>query len=187
MEDVVAVADVGDDEPVEAPEVLAQRQQVGERLAGMLVVRQRIDDRDRGLGGKLLHDRVRERPDDDPVDPAVEVARDVRDALADAEADVARRKVDRVAAELAHAGLERHPRPQARLLEQHRQRLARQRRPLVPPQPPVLVLQRRGPLEDELDLVARQVRDRQEIPPAKPRGSIVAVTRRSSRITPRGQ
>ena len=36
MEDVVAVADEGEDEPVEAAEPLAQGQQVGERLAGVL-------------------------------------------------------------------------------------------------------------------------------------------------------
>ena len=39
-------------------------------------------------------------------------------------------EVDRVTAELEHADLERHPRPQRRLLEYHRQRLALQQLPL---------------------------------------------------------
>ena len=34
--DVVAVAHIGDDEALEPPEALLQRQQVGERLAGMV-------------------------------------------------------------------------------------------------------------------------------------------------------
>ena len=53
------------------------------------------------------------------VDPALEVARDVGDRLASAERDV-RLQRDDVAAELAHGDLERRPRAQRRLVEQHR-------------------------------------------------------------------
>ncbi len=44
--DVVAVADVRDPQPFEPAEVLAQRQQVGERLARVRAVGEQVDDRD---------------------------------------------------------------------------------------------------------------------------------------------
>ena len=74
-----------------------------------------------GLGGELDDDLVRTRPRHDRVDEALEVAGDVADGLAGAH-DGVLGQVDRVPAELGHAGLERHPRPQAGLLEEHRQR-----------------------------------------------------------------
>ena len=98
----------------------------------MLAQAQAVDDRDLGLCGELLHHLVRSRPHDDPVDEPLEVARDVADALARAEDDVVG-QVDRVPTELDHPGLERHPRAQARLLEEHRERPARQRPIGVPP------------------------------------------------------
>ena len=87
----------------------------------MLAEGQPVDDRDVGLGRQLERDLVRSRPDDDAVDEPLEVPGDVPNALTRTEHDVVG-EVDRVPAELDHPGLERHPRPQARLLEQHRQR-----------------------------------------------------------------
>ena len=99
---------------------LAQRQAVGQRLARVLVVGQRVDHvQPRRRGGELLEQPLRERPDDDRVDPALEVARDVGDRLAAAERGV-RLQRDHVAAELADGDLERRARAQRRLLEQHR-------------------------------------------------------------------
>ena len=80
-----------------------------------------------GLRRELDDDLVRTGPDHDRVDEPLEVAGDVADALAGAEDDVVG-QVDRVPAELGHAGLERDARPQARLLEEHRERPAGQRR-----------------------------------------------------------
>ena len=137
--DVVAVADERDDEAVEAPEPLAHREDVGQRLAGVLAERQPVDDRDAGLRGQLERDLVRSRPHDDAVDEPLEVARHVAHALARPEHDVVG-QVDRVTAELDHPGLERHPRPQARLLEQHRQRPPDERRRGMPARLPELAL-----------------------------------------------
>ena len=53
--------------------------------------------------------------------------RDVLGGLALAELDVLGPEVDRVPAQLRHAGLERHPGAQRGLLEDHRQRAARER------------------------------------------------------------
>ena len=60
----------------------------------------------------------------DEVDPAVEIPRDVGYRFALAELEVGRSQIDRVSAELNHPDLERDASAQARLLEDHRQRLA---------------------------------------------------------------
>ena len=162
--DVVAVADEGDDEAIQPPESLANREHVGERLAWMLAQRQAVDDRDAGLAGQLSRDFVRAGPDDDAVDEPLEVPSHVPHALAGAEHDVMG-QIDRMPAELDHAGLEGHPRPQARLLEQHRQRPTDQRRRRVAPPRPVLGLERGRRVEDPPDLIRREVSHTQQIPP----------------------
>ncbi len=85
----------------------------------MLLIGERVDDMQplRG-GGELLKDALRERADDDGVDPALEIARDVADRLAPAERDV-RLERDEMAAELTNGDLEGRPRAQRRLVEQH--------------------------------------------------------------------
>ena len=94
---------------------------------GMLAQGEAVDDRDGGLGGELQDDLVGTGPGHDAVDEPLEVAGDVADRLAGAH-DGVLGQVDRRTAELGHAGLERDPRPQRRLLEEHRQRPAGQRR-----------------------------------------------------------
>ncbi len=76
--------------PRESPQLLAQRQHVGQRLARMLLVGERVDDvQARRRGGELAQPRLRERAHDRAAHPALEVARDVVDRLAAAERDVA--------------------------------------------------------------------------------------------------
>ena len=132
MVDVVAIADEGEDHAVEPAEPLAEREDVGEPLARMFSQRQPVDDRDRRLSRELDDDRVRAGPGDDRIDEPLEVPGDVADALPGAHHDVLG-QVDRVAAELVHAGLERHPGAKARALEQHRERPPDERRRRVPP------------------------------------------------------
>ena len=87
----------------------------------MLLVGQRVDDAEpRRRCGERLQPRLRVGADDGAVDPALEVARDVGDRLALAEHFLARR-LDHVAAELAHGDLEGRARAQRRLLEQQRE------------------------------------------------------------------
>ena len=164
--DVVAVPDEGDDETLERPESLAHREHVGQRLAWVFAQGQAVDDRDRCLRRELDGDLVRAGPDDDPVDEPLEVACHVADALARPEHDVVG-QVDRVAPELCHPGLERHPRPEARLLEQHGQRPPDQRRGHMPPRRQELCLQDPSRVEHEPDLSGRQVSDTQQVPPAQ--------------------
>src|SRR5262249_15415169 len=97
----------------------------------------------------------------DQVDPALEVARDVARGFALAEPDVPGRQVDRGAAELPHPDLEGDPRPEARLLEDHRERASREQRMQLPRAQ--LRLQPAGEREDALDLLASEVGDTEKI------------------------
>ena len=75
--------------PVSDAETLQQRQQVGQRLARVLLVGERVDDVEaRRRGRELLEHLLRERANDDGVHPAFEVAGDVGRRLAAAERDI---------------------------------------------------------------------------------------------------
>ena len=77
--------------------------------------------------GQLDDRLVLERPGHDAVDVPAQDAGHILDRLAFADAaDVFRLDVDRMAAQVRHRDLKAHPRPQARLLEEHGQRLAGQ-------------------------------------------------------------
>ena len=130
LHDVVAVADEGDRRARRAsPRCSRNVMQIREHLARVEQIGEAVDHRDAWRArASSTSERVRERARDDQVDPARQVARDVADGLARAEADVVGRQVDRRAAELLDAGLEGDARAQARLLEDHGERLADQRR-----------------------------------------------------------
>ena len=102
MVDVVAVADERQDDALEPPEPLLDREHVGERLAGVLAEGQAVDHRDRRLGGELDDDLVGPVRTTIAVDEPLEVPGHVADALAGAQ-DHVLGQVDRVAAELDHA------------------------------------------------------------------------------------
>ena len=112
---------------------------------------------------ELLERLLRERADDDGVDPALEIARDVGDRLAPAERDV-RLQRDHVAAELADRDLERRARAQRRLVEQHRDVAAVERvgGRRMPPERAV-GLHLRGELQAALEIGGVEVEDREEV------------------------
>src|SRR5436309_1906078 len=81
----------------------AQRDTVREDLAGVVEVREPVDDRHARAGGEIGDALVEEGARHDQVDPTLEVAGDVAGRLPLAEADVAGGEVDGGAAELRHA------------------------------------------------------------------------------------
>ena len=115
--DVVAVADVGEVEAGRGAEVLFEGHEVGQRLAGMLEVRERVDDGDARVGGHLRDGVVRVGAQDDDVDPALDVAGDVGDGLALAEGRVGLIDEDGVAAHGVDAGLKAEAGAQAGFLK----------------------------------------------------------------------
>ena len=96
--DVVAVADEGQLEALEGAEVFAQRLHVGEGLAGVVGVGEGVDDGDTGPFRQLFDGGLGEDAGDDAMDPAVEIAGDILERLADADGALAK---DRRAAEFA--------------------------------------------------------------------------------------
>ena len=114
---VVAVADVGEGAALEVALELAQRLQVGQRLAGMGEVGERVDDRHVGTGGQLLEPVLAEGAHHDGVDVAAQHCGGVAQRFAAAELGGARVDDHRVAAELVDADLERHPGAGGGLLE----------------------------------------------------------------------
>ena len=93
----------------------------------MQLVGEAVDHRDPRIGGKALDDRLLERADHHHVDHPRYHACDVLDGLAARELRVAAIQVDGDAAQLIHAGLERHASARRRFLEDHGERAVAQR------------------------------------------------------------
>ena len=155
--DVVAITDKRDADALDAPLPLVDRLQVGQRLARVALVRERVDHRHAGVLRQIDQRLVGIRPCDDPVHVSAEHPRHVRDRLSLAQAHLALRQVDRVAAQALHADIEADARPQRRLLEEQRQRLPCQR-VRIP-----FALQTRRRRQDDLKLIGAQVFDRDEV------------------------
>ena len=178
--DVVAVADEREHAAPQVAHPLVEREQVGQRLARVLADREAVDDRDRRPRGQLGDHLVGAGAGHDRVDEPLEVARDVAHGLAPAEHH-ALGQVDRVAAQLGHARLERDPGPERRLLEQHRERPPLEERPGMAARGAVLRLELHGPREHGTDLRRGQVRRADEIPPTQPRHALKVPARRAPR------
>ena len=94
---------------LEPAEPFPHREQVGERLARVLEVREGVDHRHVGGAGEHLEPLLLEGPQHDRVDVARQHPAGVLDRLAAAELQLARRQHDRMGAELRDADLERDP------------------------------------------------------------------------------
>jgi hypothetical protein len=153
--DVVAVADPRDPHRGEVDAAFPQGEEVGQRLTGVLAIRESVDHRDRRVSSELGDRRVRIDPSHDAVDPQRQVARDVGHRFACPQADLAADQVHGAPAELDQADLERHARPERGFLEDQRARLAGQRR--REPTRLAPLLQIGGEVEEPQRDVARQV------------------------------
>jgi hypothetical protein len=146
-------------EPLEPAAPLAQREVVGERLAGVQQVGEAVDHRHRAVPREVEDVLVREDARHDPVHVARQHARRVGDRLAAVQLDVVAAQEQRAPAQLVHPDLERHAGARGRLLEDHRQRLAGEGRGVRVRRR----LDRGRLLEQQLDLVARPVLEREEV------------------------
>jgi hypothetical protein len=124
---VVAVAEVGDADALEAAEPLPDGQEVGQRLAGMVVVGEGVDDRLVRERGHLVEQRLRKRAHDDRARVPGEDAGGVGDRLAAAELELVGPKPQRQRPEVLARRRERDACPRGRLLEEHRDRVAVER------------------------------------------------------------
>jgi hypothetical protein len=163
--DVRAVADPGHADAVEGAEALADRQQVGERLQRVLVVRQRIDHRHGRDRGQLVDLGLRSRADGERVEVAGEHAGRVAERLAARELQLGRGQVDRRAAELGDRDGQRHASPRRALAEEQAERAALQE--AVRLAGGALSLQLVGEVEHGVELGSRQVGDPRQRPAAQ--------------------
>jgi hypothetical protein len=116
---VVAVADPGVADLADVAAQLVDGEQVGHQLARVQLIGEAVEHRHRGPAGQLLGPGLIEGADDDAVAVTAQHPRGVLDRLAAGDLGALRRQVDRVAAELEHADLERHPGAGGGLLEDH--------------------------------------------------------------------
>ena len=126
MRHVVSVANVGQLNFLQIAEALLQGEVIGQRLAGMLQIAERVDHRNRRV---LRHSRdrgMREGAQHDAVHPAFQIVRDVAQFFASVQAAVGLVDENGQTTETRHSGLEGDPRTQRRLLEEHHDLLARQ-------------------------------------------------------------
>src|SRR5262249_27702284 len=145
----------------EVDAALPQREEVGQGLARVFEVAQRVDHRHRRVAGQALHGLVRVHARSDPVHPERENARGIGHRLARAEAALGAGKVDRAAAQLDDSDLEGHPRSERWLLEDQREGPPAQRR-AAPAGFPAL-LERGRDAEEVLRPLAAQIRRREEV------------------------
>ena len=127
MAHIIPVAHIGELQAVESPQLLPQREEVAQGLAGVQQVRKGVDHGDGSVPGELRHRRVREGARRDAIHPALEVPRHVFDGLALAQARLGVVEVDGETAHAGHANLKADARAQRRLLKDQRQLLAFER------------------------------------------------------------
>jgi hypothetical protein len=118
--DVVAVADICDAQPLETTELLAQRHEVGECLAGVMTRGEHVEHRHGRGAGELLQQRVGSGADADGGHVPREDPGGVADGLAARELQLTGAQDDRLATELEDPGLEGQPRARRRPLEDER-------------------------------------------------------------------
>ena len=155
---VVAVADPRDALPFPAAEVLLDREEVGEDLAGVGEVGEPVDHRNRGEPGQLLDLGVVVGADHDAVHVAREHAGGIGDRLAAADLDVLAGEEEGLAAELVGADLKGDAGPGGRLGEDHGQGF-----PGEGGLPVLLGLHPFGEVEELLDLRTAEVGDLEEV------------------------
>ncbi len=158
MGDVVAVADKSDLLAGQAPAVLADGHQVGDDLAGVGAVGERVHDRDRGGLSHLQQVGVAVQAGYDPAGVALQDAGPVSECLPAAELDVPLAERGPGSAQSGDAGLERGPCPQRRLFEDQGDVLAVQGQ-----LPEAAITYQPAELEHRRELVAGQVGDIEKV------------------------
>ena len=157
---VGGIAGVGEREPAQLLLVLTDREQVGEDLARVELVGQRVDDRHAAVCGHLFDAVLAEGAPHDRGDLPGDDARDVGDRLAFADAGQARVDGERLAAEFGDAARERQLGAQCRLVEDECNGLRSVQRLVAVP----VGLHLGGEVEHLREFVRRQVVVAEEVP-----------------------
>ncbi len=127
MANVVAVTDVGELQTFERAEFFFECEEIGERLTGMEFVGESVDDGNFRGGGHLVEDPLFVNASDDAVNPALEIASDIGDGFAFAEASLGVIKKNDVAGHALNSDLESDASTQRRFFEDERDKFSAQR------------------------------------------------------------
>ena len=161
--DVVPVADVDELQAVEPAAAFADRHQVGEDLARVRGIGQRVHDRDRRVPSQFFDVVLRERADHERVDVPREDGGGVADRLTACELQFFAGEGKRGASELRDARGEGDPRPRRGLEEEQRDRAPGEALLLAAVAPGLLELVRE--VENRLQLGPLPVGELREAPP----------------------
>src|SRR5438067_6325719 len=82
MSDVVSITHKHELEALQVSEMFLQRENVGKRLAWMIDIAERVDDRDTGPKRQVIDRLLFERARDNAIGPARQIPRDVFQRLA---------------------------------------------------------------------------------------------------------
>ena len=82
MADIIPVANVSDLQSAQAAEPLLESEEIGQRLAGMVAVRERVNHRDACVFSESINRFLREGTRDDSLNPALEIFRYVGNGFA---------------------------------------------------------------------------------------------------------
>jgi hypothetical protein len=159
--DVVPVTDVCEPESRKRAEPLAKCHRVRECLERMRLVRESVDDRDRGVLGELLDLLLMERADHEGGENAREDERHVAVRLAPSELELCGREKQGYASELGDSDLEGNARLRRRLVEDQADRSSGEKPEL--PSMRSLGLELVCTIEQRLELVARPRGDSSEV------------------------
>ncbi len=115
---VVARTDVCKMNFREVPEMLLQGEEIRERLAGVLEFAKRVDDWNSGISRHFFNHDMAEGTENDDVDPALKIMRDVIERLAGVETVGGLVEEKCAAAHTVHSGFEGEAGTQRGLLEE---------------------------------------------------------------------
>ncbi len=124
MRHVVSVSDIGETDFLQVAEPLQQGEIVGQRLAGMFEIAERVDHRHAGVLGHSFDRAVRVCTQHDGVDPSLHIVCDVAELFARIQPARGLVHEERVAAHAGHSRFECQAGAQRLLFEEHDHLLA---------------------------------------------------------------
>src|ERR1019366_7210495 len=119
MANVVAIADVGELHSARGAKLFLEREEIGERLAGMIEIRERIDDRNAGMCRQGLECFLRKHARHNPLHPARKTPRDIGNRFALAQMRVRVVEENGRATQARNADLKGDTRAQRRFFKNH--------------------------------------------------------------------
>src|ERR1700675_2714295 len=112
MRDVVSVADISEAGLFQIAKSLLQGEVIRQSLTGMLEIAKRVNDRNAGVLRHPFDGLLVESAQNDRVDPALQIMRDVAELFSCIDSFVSLIHKKRCSAQAGHAGLKRQTRAQ---------------------------------------------------------------------------